>query len=285
MTDFSDQYWTSRDGLRLHYREYPGRADRPPVLCLPGLTRNARDFEHLARHLAGEWRVLCPDMRGRGDSAYAKDWTTYNPVQYVEDIGVLLDETGVSRCVAIGTSLGGMMTMLLAANAPDRIAAAVLNDIGPEIEAAGLDRIGSYVGQGRSFPTWMHAARAVEENHGAFFPDFAVADWIALAKRMMTVGSNGRIVFDYDMKIAEPFRQPPGAAPPDLWAALNGLQGKPVLLIRGDLSDVLSPGTLDRMLRELPQAQALTLDRVGHAPTLDEPECLAAIDNLLSRVA
>jgi pimeloyl-ACP methyl ester carboxylesterase len=289
MTEYSDQYWTSGDGLKLHYRDYaakdPERADRPPVLCLPGLTRNARDFERLAGHLASEWRVLCPEMRGRGDSAYSKDSATYNPLQYVQDVTLLLEQTGIRRFVAIGTSLGGLMTMLLAASGPDRIAAAVLNDIGPEIEAEGLDRIGSYVGQGRSFPTWMHAARAVEESHGAFFPEFDVSDWLALAKRTMTVGSNGRIVYDYDMKIAEPFKQANGAAPPDLWPTLAGLAGKPVLLVRGALSDVLSEATLARMQRELPQAEVLTLPRIGHAPTLDEPESVAAIDRLLAKVA
>ena len=290
MSEFSDQYWTSRDGLKLHYRDYPaadqaGGADRPPVLCLPGLTRNARDFENLARHLAAGWRVICPDMRGRGDSAYSKDSATYNPLQYIEDVGLLLDQAEISRFVAVGTSLGGLMTLLLAANAPGRIAAAVLNDIGPEVEAAGLERIGSYVGQGRTFPTWMHAARAVEESHGESFPEFDVADWLGLAKRTMTVGSNGRIVFDYDMKIAEPFKQPNGAAPPDLWPTLGGLADKPVLLIRGALSDVLSAATLERMQQALPQAEVLTLPRVGHAPTLDEPDCVAAIDRLLAKVA
>jgi pimeloyl-ACP methyl ester carboxylesterase len=293
MSEYSDQYWTSRDGLKLHYRDYPAAdhsaaAERAPVLCLPGLTRNARDFENLARHLAQDparsWRVICPEMRGRGDSAYSKDWATYNPLQYVEDVTLLLEEAGISRFVAVGTSLGGLMTLLLAAAAPGRIAAAVLNDIGPEIEAAGLERIGSYVGQGRTFPTWMHAARAVEESHGESFPEFDVADWLALAKRTMIVGSNGRIVFDYDMKIAEPFKQPNGAAPPDLWPTLRGLAEKPVLLIRGALSDVLSAATLDRMQQALPQAEVLTLPRVGHAPTLDEPDCVAAIDRLLAKV-
>lgn len=284
MTEFSDQYWTSEDGLKLHYRDYAGREDRPPVLCLPGLTRNARDFARLAEHLAGEWRVLCPEMRGRGDSAYSKDSTTYNPLQYVKDIAALLEEAGISRSVAIGTSLGGLMTMLLAATVPDRIAAAVLNDIGPDVEAAGLERIGSYVGQGRSFPTWMHAARAMEEGHGSFFPEFEVSDWLDMAKRTMTVGSNGRIVFDYDMKIAEPFKQPNGAAPPNLWPTLAGLANKPVLLVRGALSDVLSDATLRRMQQELPQAEALTLPRIGHAPTLDEPEAVAAIDRLLAKL-
>jgi pimeloyl-ACP methyl ester carboxylesterase len=285
MSEFSDQYWTSGDGLKLHYRDYAGRNDRPPVLCLPGLTRNARDFERLAGHLSGQWRVLCPEMRGRGDSAYSKDSATYNPLQYVEDLRALLAETGIERFVAVGTSLGGLMTLLFAATEPQRIAGAVLNDIGPEIEAEGRERIGSYVGQGRSFPTWMHAARAVEESHGRFFPEFAVADWLDLAKRTMTVGGNGRIVYDYDMKIAEPFKAANGAAPPDLWPTLQGLAAKPVLLLRGALSDVLSERTLNRMHAALPEAEVVTLPRIGHAPTLDEPEAVAAIDRLLARVA
>ncbi|MEO5587594.1 MAG: alpha/beta hydrolase [Novosphingobium sp.] len=290
MTDFSDQYWTSRDGLKLHFRDYPGPDHpegpaRPPVVCLPGLTRNARDFENLARHLAGARRVICPDMRGRGDSAYSKDSATYNPLQYVDDVTALVDAAGIARFVAVGTSLGGLMTLLLAAMAPQRLAAAVLNDIGPEIDPAGLERIGSYVGQGRSFPTWMHAARALEEGQGEFFPEFGVDDWLGLAKRTMLVGSNGRIVFDYDMKIAEPFKQSGTAAPPDLWPTLGALAGKPVLLVRGALSDVLSEATLTRMQEALPQADVVTLPRVGHAPTLDEPDCVAAIDRLLAKVA
>jgi len=284
MSDFSDQYWTSRDGLKLHYRDYPGRQDRPPLVCLPGLTRNVRDFERLARRLAGEWRVLCPEMRGRGDSAYSKDSVTYNPLQYVNDVTALFEQAEVTRFAAVGTSLGGLMTLLFAAGSPDLLAGALLNDIGPEIEPAGLERIGSYVGQARSFPTWMHAARALEESQGGAYPDFAVSDWLDLAKRVMTVGSNGRIVFDYDMKIAEPFKVPGGAAPPNLWPTLAGLQGKPVLLIRGALSDVLSAETFARMQQELPQAEAVTLPRVGHAPTLDEPEAAAAIDRWLAKL-
>lgn len=104
MSQFEDRYWTSQDGLKLHYRYYSGRDDRPVVLCMHGLTRNARDFEGVAARLAGEWRVICPDMRGRGDSAYAKDPATYNPVQYVQDVTVLLDELAVDRFVSIGTS-------------------------------------------------------------------------------------------------------------------------------------------------------------------------------------
>jgi pimeloyl-ACP methyl ester carboxylesterase len=294
MTKFVDRYWTSRDGLKLHYRDYAGRDDRLPVVCLPGLTRNARDFAALAERLAGERRVICPDMRGRGDSAYAKDSDSYNPLQYVDDVSLLLDEAGISRFVSVGTSLGGLITMLLAMVSPERIAGALLNDIGPELQLAGVERIRGYLGQGRSFPTWMHAARALVETNGAAFPDYRIDDWLAMAKRVMVLSSNGRIVFDYDMKIAEPFAKlasGPSAsasgasAPGDLWAAFDRLEGKPLLFIRGELSDLLSPDVLARMQARFPEAETVSLPRIGHAPTLDEPEVIAALSRLLAKVA
>lgn len=285
MADFEDRSWSSRDGLRLHFRDYLGPLDKPPVICLPGLTRNARDFEDVARHLAGRWRVLCPEMRGRGDSDYARDAATYNPLQYLDDVEMLLAEHGIARFVAIGTSLGGLLTMLLAGRDNARIAGAVLNDIGPVVDPAGLARIRETVGQGRNFETWMHAARAVQESHRDIFPDFEVVDWLRMAKRLMAVGTGGRIAFDYDMKIAEPFDAPEGAAPPvDMWPLFDALSARPLLLIRGGRSDILSEETAAAMVRRAPEAELLTLPRVGHAPTLDEPESIAAIERLLARV-
>ena len=286
-TGYQTREWTSDDGLVLRYRDYPGGgSDRPAILCIPGLTRNARDFEPVADAFAGEWRVLCADLRGRGQSDYAKDPASYMPLRYVADVVALLDQAGLDRVVAIGTSLGGIVTMLLAAQMPERIAGAVLNDIGPDIELAGLDRIRDYVGQGRSFPTWMHAARALREQAGEAHPDFAIADWLRLAKRLMCVGAGGRIAFDYDMKIAEPFSAPPADGPAvDMWPLLRALAGRPVLAVRGELSDILSPATLARMEREVPGLESVTVPRTGHAPTLDEPVAQTAIAGLLARVA
>jgi pimeloyl-ACP methyl ester carboxylesterase len=173
MSSFSDEFWQSPDGLKLHYRDYPAQEDEglAPVVCLPGLTRNARDFATLAERVSAT-RVLRPDMRGRGDSAYAKNSATYNPMQYVQDVNALFDELALDRFVLIGTSLGGLMAMILALIDARRLTGAVLNDVGPVIEPEGLDKIRDYVGQGRSFPSWMHAARALEEDHGAAFPDY-----------------------------------------------------------------------------------------------------------------
>ena len=282
---YSEGEWTSADGLTLRYRDYPGRQDRPPLLCIPGLTRNCRDFEPVAAAFAGDWRVIAIDLRGRGQSDYARDPASYVPVQYLADVTALLDHAGLERVVAIGTSLGGVVTMLLAATAPERIAGAVLNDIGPEVEAAGLARIRDYVGQGRSFPTWVHAARGLREQSGVAYPNFAISDWLRLARRLMVVGPGGRIAFDYDMKIAEPFNRPQAAATADMWPAFRALAGRPVLAVRGALSDILSAATLERMGRELKGLQAVTVPRVGHAPTLEEPVAQQGIAALLAKIA
>ncbi len=281
---FTDGYWWSNDGLRLHYRDYAGRADRPAILCLHGLTRNARDWHDVAMRLAGEWRLIVPEMRGRGESAYARDPMTYVPLVYMQDVEALLNQLDLPRVVAFGTSLGGILTMLLAATDRDRIAAALLNDIGPELDPVGLGRIRGYVGRQVSHPTWMHAARCMAEGNGPAYPGYAVEDWLQMAKRLHRLNSAGRILLDYDMKIAEPFRVPGNEAGLDMWSAYAALTGKPVGIVRGDLSDILSARVADAMVAQGQGAELSVVPGVGHAPTLSEPEGIAAIDRLLSRV-
>ena len=285
MAAYEDRYWWSRDGLRLHYRDYAGPAatGRPPIICLPGLTRNARDFEQVAERLAGEWRVLCVELRGRGESAYAKDPMTYVPLVYLQDLEALLEAAAIDRFVGFGTSLGGIMLMLLAARGPDRVAGALINDIGPVIEAAGLDRIRQNVGNGGGHPTWVHAARAVAEMQAVVYPDYGLEDWLALAKRLYRLNNNGRVVLDYDQRIAEPFRAPGGEAGVDLWPAFDALKVCPATLVRGDLSDILSEETAMAMQARHPDLDLVTVPGVGHAPTLLEPGSAGAIDRLLER--
>ena len=283
---YEDRNWTSADGLSLYYRDYPGPEgyDGPPVLCMHGLTRNSRDFADLAAHIAKTRRVIVPEMRGRGQSDYAPDSATYNPLQYVADVEKLLEDQGIDKFIAVGTSMGGLMTMLLAAAKPGRIVAVVMNDIGPEINPAGIDRITGYVGQGRSYPTWVHAARSLGDVHSVAFPDYDLDMWLEMAKRTMIVTQNGRISYDYDMAIAEPFKQPGGAAPANLWSAYEALHDVPMVLVRGELSDLLTPETVTQMAVRNPAMNSVTVPRVGHAPTLDEPEARAAIDALLAKI-
>jgi pimeloyl-ACP methyl ester carboxylesterase len=282
---FTDGYYWSRDGLRLHYRDYAGPAGRPPLLCIPGLTRNVRDFEGLAGRLAGEWRVICVSLRGRGESAFAKDALSYVPLTYLQDVEALVEQLKLARLVSVGTSLGGLITMLLAATHPGLLAGAVLNDIGPEIAPEGLARIKSYVGKGGNWPTWMHAARDIAAGNAAVYPRYQMADWLRMAKQLCRVAGSGRIVWDYDARIAEPFRLPGGEVGVDLWPALEALGDVPVLSLRGALSDVFAPATQAEMARRLPRLTAVEVPGVGHAPALDEPAAVAAIDAFLEVVA
>lgn len=278
---FHDAFITVRDGLRLHYRDYPGASSMPPLLCLHGLTRNARDFEGFAEHHSPERRVLALDFRGRGASDYDPLPLRYNPLTYALDVIELLDALGIDDAVFVGTSLGGLVTMAVAATSVERIAASILNDVGPALTDAGLERIRSYVGQPARFATWEEAADAIAENNGNIPAHYARADWLEVARRACRE-EDGAIVFDYDMAIAVPF-QTQGAAPSvDLWPLFKSLGRKPMLVVRGQHSDLLSADALKRMHQAVPDLRSVTVPRVGHAPTLNEPEAVAAIDDFLA---
>ena len=181
MSDFQDIHWRSGDGLELYARDYRAEGTATPVVCLHGLTRNSRDFEALAPRIqALGRRVLVPELRGRGRSDYDPDPQRYLPPVYADDIRRLCDDQGVARLIAIGTSLGGLVTMILATMAPERLAGAVLNDIGPVIDEAGLKRIRSYVGKSRTFDNWEAAAAAVRNVNAAIYPEFDDADWLTV---------------------------------------------------------------------------------------------------------
>lgn len=284
MAEYRDGVWWSGDGLRLHYRAYAGPADKPPIVCLSGLTRNARDWEPVADRLAGDWRVYCLEMRGRGESAYADDAMTYVPLTYVQDVEAFARDRGIERFVAFGTSLGGIVTMLLAGTRPERLAGALLNDIGPDIEPGGVEKIRGYVGKSMQFPTWLHAAYHLRDGFRDAHPAWGLEDWLGFAKRLCRLQLSGRITFDYDMRIAEPFRVPGGEAGIDLWKAFAGLKHVPTMLVRGESSDILSGATAAEMERRKPDLMIATVPDTGHAPILNEPEAEAAIDRLLASI-
>jgi pimeloyl-ACP methyl ester carboxylesterase len=282
---WTDRFFWSRDGVRLHVREYgTGQPGRPTVLCIPGLTRNARDFEALAPHLAQSFRVWALNLRGRGDSGWAKDPMSYVPLTYLQDLEQLVEQLKPDQLVIIGTSLGGILAMLAGGPLGQHLSGAVLNDVGPEIDPAGLLRIRGYVGRTGRYPTWMHAARAVAEVNQVAFPDYDLTDWLRFAKRTCRLEASGRIVFDYDPKLAEPFKLPGNEAGVDLWPAFDALAtGRPVLVVRGATSDILAAATLERMAARAPTVETLSVPGIGHAPTLDEPAVVAAIEGFLGR--
>jgi pimeloyl-ACP methyl ester carboxylesterase len=283
MADFADRYYTSADGIKLHYRDYAGPHERPPILCIPGLTRNARDFEPVADCYAGQWRVIAVDLRGRGGSAFDPDPANYAPPVYVADVLKLLDQLGIADAVFVGTSLGGLCTMLLAESDPDRIAGALLNDIGPVIDQAGIDRIGDYVGQDRRFASWEEAISEVSANHGTTFPKWGADEWERFVRRICRE-EKGDVRFDYDMALADNFKRAAGKPQIDFWPYYRALEGRPVTILRGAHSDLLSAETAEAMVSALDDAELVTVPDVGHTPNFEEPESEAALDRLLDRV-
>jgi pimeloyl-ACP methyl ester carboxylesterase len=279
---FKDHYFTVRDGLKLHYRDYPGSADQPPILCLPGLTRNARDFEELAERYSPRFRVLVLEFRGRGMSDYDPIPERYLPPTYARDVMELLDQLAIPQAIFVGTSLGGLVTMLMAVMAPKRIAATILNDIGPEINNVGIERIKTYVGSGQRFGSWDEAAERIARNTQAF-DNYSHEDWVRMAKRNCRE-DNGEIVFDYDPAIAQPFSSTAPAPEFDMWPLFAALAEKPLLVVRGAKSDLLSAEAVEKMQAAAPDAKFALVPGVGHAPELNEAEAVAAIDELLARV-
>ena len=283
--EFRAHRWLSKDGLSLYCRVYDAAGSAAaPVLCLPGLTRNSKDFEDLALHLSPRYRVICPDLRGRGLSAPDPVWQNYRPGTYLADLAGLLAGLRVQRLAVIGTSLGGLLAMLLPALLPGTIAGVVLNDIGPEIDPVGAARIKAYAGKLPPVRSWDEAVAQLRVVFGAAWPGLSDDTWARLARRSYREDATRTPLLECDPKVGEALRAAPAAAS-DLWPLWAQLGTLPVLAIRGALSDILSASTFARMQREKPDLVPLTVAARGHVPLLDEPECLAAIDAFLARVA
>lgn len=276
--------WTSRDGLKLAYRDYPGSAERPPLVCLHGLTRNSRDFEAFAERFAGRYRVIAPDFRGRGLSDRDPQPERYNPKTYADDILQLLDELEIDRAVFVGTSLGGIVAMLIAATEPQRVAATILNDVGPELDLGGLDRIRNHTGRPVRFDDWDDAASYARDIGRGLPASNGPEDWKRAAKRLFTEDGDG-IVLDYDMAIANVFDPPKEEGPPafDMWPLYRQLGQFPLLIVHGEASDLLSAETAAAMVAAVPGAALVTVPGVGHPPDLTEPAATAAIDTFLAQ--
>ncbi len=277
MMDYIEHRYTSACGqLELFARDYP--ADGPALLLMHGLTRNSADFEPLAAHLAGKYRLIVPDQRGRGLSPDDPDPANYRPDIYAADMFALLESLGVERPGLIGTSMGGVMAMVMNAMKPGSFPAVVFNDIGPVLAKEGLARIGGYVGGGEPFADWNSAAAACAAINADAFPDYEEADWQAWAQRTCRTLPDGRVAFAYDPAIASGFADIGETPQPDLWPLWDMLGETPVLVIRGALSDLLAADTVAGMKARHsgPFAQVDVPNR-GHAPMLDEPAVLDAL--------
>ncbi len=288
MTGYAEREWISRDGLSLYARDYAGGSGgcRLPVICLHGLTRNSKDFENFAPRVAANGRrVLALDVRGRGRSDWDPNPENYQPKTYARDVLDLMDRLGISRAVFVGTSMGGLITMAVAAIRSRAVAAAVLNDVGPEVGKAGIERILSYAGQPATIGTWDAAADYVRRTNEVAFPAHAPADWQAFARRTFR-DDNGRPALDYDLAIAIPLAKGQVKTRSLLASLLfrRLARRRPTLLVRGELSDLTTAGIAARMKRSAPSLKVVAVPGVGHAPMLTEPEAISAIDEFLRTV-
>jgi pimeloyl-ACP methyl ester carboxylesterase len=289
MSLYCEHFYPSSDGLSLYYRDYGGPPGRVPVLCIPGLTRNCRDFEFITAHIARTRRVLCTDLRGRGRSAYDSNWRNYTVPVERSDIAQLLTVTAISRVVVLGTSRGAIVAMALAAAQRDSIAGIILNDLGAELDPSGVDRIMALVGHDADFATWEEAANSLKTAYQDRFIGVGTGRWEGFARAVYRE-KNGRIVPDYDLSLGLAMSQGASAgraaqsAAVNLWPLFAALSGVPALLLRGENSDLLSAETAWKMKGEKPDLEIATVKGRGHVPFLDEPEAVAAIDAFLNSI-
>lgn len=274
------RYRSACGRLDLAARDYSVAGPQAPVLLLMhGLTRNGADFEPLAAHLAGDYRLVVPDQRGRGLSDADPDPAQYRPDVYVQDTLALLDGLGIARAGLVGTSMGGLIAMVMHALRPGLAQGMILNDVGPELDPAGVARIQGYVGPSGPMAGWAEAAARCRAINASAFPDYGSADWEAFARRTCRENADGTVSFAYDPAISESMAgDAPQTVPPDLWPLWDMLHAVPMLVVRGALSDILSAETERAMAhRHSGPYASVAVPRVGHAPMLDEPAALAAI--------
>ena len=285
--DFAEGFFETADGPRLHFLDYAprGAEKAPPILCLHGLTRNVRDFTDLAPRISHlGHRVIVASQRGRGRSARDPQPERYNVGVYTADMFALLDRLGVARAGFIGTSMGGLITLLAAHLAPSRVAAAVLNDVGPEIDPRGLARIRGYAGAPRTARSWTEAAKLTRGINGAAFPgETSDGFWLEQASRVYRQEAPDRLVLDYDPLIAQSLK-PQSSDTMDLWPFFDALKPIPTLIIRGEISDVLMLSTVEEMRRRKPDLAIATVANVGHAPLMIEAEAWVSLEAFLGSI-
>ena len=273
-------FLSAPDGLRLHARGHGAAASlRLPIVCLPGLARTAEDFDALARVLADSHgrRVIALDYRGRGLSDYDHDPANYSFQTELADVLAALTALDALPAIFIGTSRGGILTMLLAALRPTAIVGCVLNDIGPVIEPKGLMRIKGYVGKLPQPRSYEEGAEILRRLFDAQFPKLTAEDWLASAHRAFKE-HNGALVPTYDVNLAKTLEGVDFEKPfPPLWAQFDALANVPVMVIRGENSDLLSAATVDAMKARHPSLETIDVPDQGHAPLLAEPDVIARI--------
>jgi pimeloyl-ACP methyl ester carboxylesterase len=278
---YQECFAETADGLRLYYRDYSHASARIPVLCLPGLTRNSRDFEALAGRISENRRVISPDLRGRGKSQYDPDWSNYHPGKYAADLWTLLDTLQLEEVIVVGTSLGGWLAMLLNHQRPGRVAGAVMNDIGPEADPTGIARVVAMAGRLDTVTSLEEAIEQAKSVYSIAYPDWNEEQWRVYTEATYRVIDDGRFDLNFDRNIGHAAREGVSGLDVDPWAMFDDLAGVPTLLIHGVLSDILTEPIIDRMRQRKPDLQVVSVRDRGHAPLLDEQEAVDAITTFL----
>lgn len=286
MTGWRSRFISAPDGLKLHIAETGNRlSPRVPVLCLPGLTRNAMDFEAIGNRIAASHgrRVLAMDYRGRGLSGYDPDWKRYDLMVELDDLMAMLTALGIERAIFLGTSRGGLLTMLSAIVRPQAIHAAILNDIGAVIEAQGLARIRGYVGKIPQPRSYEQGVMTLKQIFGAQFPEESDASWLAFSKRTWRE-DKGAFVPRYDINLMRTLIDLDLEKPlPELWSQCDALKPVPLMVIRGENSDLFSQATAEAMVARHPEgdfkqnARLHIAAKQGHAPLLEDEAAIRAI--------
>ncbi|MDJ0700467.1 MAG: alpha/beta hydrolase [Woeseiaceae bacterium] len=276
-------FFKSHDGLNLYYRDFGAGNPGTPLICLPGLTRNSRDFEDFAVELSERRRVLTTDFRGRGYSDYDPEWQNYHPHTYVRDVWTLLDMLGIERIIVIGTSLGGLCAMAMATLNAGRLAGVVLNDIGPELNPAGIERVRQHAGRTPPVNDWDEAVEQTKLIYGDCFPGLSEDDWQKMAWRAYREVESEVPRLDMDDMIGEAIRTVKPQSD-DPWPFFDALANVPTTLLWGLMSDILTKDIVKKMQARKPDLEVVQVPNRGHVPLLDEPECIAGIDALLAKV-
>jgi pimeloyl-ACP methyl ester carboxylesterase len=285
MKPYNDIWYESYDGHRLYARDYWETESDVTLVCIPGLTRNSADFSRFCDYASDSHRVIAVDLRGRGNSAYDPQPANYHPGTYARDMLDLLDRLQLESIVLVGTSLGGIVSMFMASMLGPKLVGVIVNDIGPDLEIGGIERIKSYVADARPAKDWSEAIKRTRELHGRFFPDMDDDEWEHFARNIYREDETGRPVHNYDPNIAGPFSAPEEEIPSlDLWPVFQTLGDTPTLLLRGELSDILSTQCVEKMRAYKPDLEFVEIPRVGHAPSLNEPQSRAAIEQFLQTI-
>ncbi|MBA4783348.1 MAG: alpha/beta hydrolase [Rhizobiales bacterium] len=270
------------DDLTIRGRDYGNRlSDTMPLVCLPGLTRSTRDFDALATLISQDSdaprRVLTLDYRGRGRSDYDPNWENYHPLTEAQDVLNAITAAGLRDVAILGTSRGGIIAMLLGALRPGILKGVILHDIGPTIDVTGLIKIKNYVSQMPQPRNWQDAADIMRTVHRGSFPNNNDEDWMQAA-RLTFADKNGAPVLDFDPGLIKTLVAiSADDPPPDLWPQFMSLRAKPLLVIRGGISDLFSQATLDMMDRAHPTLKSVVVPDQGHVPSLLYPPALEAI--------